>query len=79
MLAKYTSAEEVVWVQEEPRNQGAYSHVRDRVDDVLENINWEGKPLRYVGRRESAIPAPGVGKLYQAQQKTVIDSALEEM
>ncbi|KJA23080.1 hypothetical protein HYPSUDRAFT_40201 [Hypholoma sublateritium FD-334 SS-4] len=79
VLAKYTSAEEVLWVQEEPRNQGAYSHVRDRVDSVLENMNWEGKALRYVGRKESAIPAPGAGKLYQAQQKMVIDGALEGM
>lgn len=78
-MAAYTNAEEIVWVQEEPRNQGAYSHVRDRVNSVLENINWEGKSLRYVGRTESAVPAPGAGKLYQAQQKRVVSDVFEAM
>lgn len=70
---------EVCWVQEEPRNQGAWSHVKERIESVLEDAgvdvrrNWLG----YKGRRESAIPAPGIGKIYAKQQRDVIESVFE--
>lgn len=79
ILKKYTNVEEMIWVQEEPKNQGAYTHVRDRIDSLLVQIGWKGKALRYVGRRESAIPAPGVGKLYQTQQKGVVEETFRGM
>ena len=63
---------EWVWVQEEPRNQGAWSHVKDRLDTVLKDLGVQ-QGVRYVGRRESAVPAPGIGKVYEVQQKAVVD------
>ncbi|EKM75012.1 hypothetical protein AGABI1DRAFT_123391 [Agaricus bisporus var. burnettii JB137-S8] len=72
---------ELCWVQEEPRNQGAWTHVKERIENVLEEVglnsrrNWLG----YRGRKESAIPAPGVGKVYQRQQKEVVASAFEDL
>lgn len=33
--------------------------------------------LRFVGRKEEAVPAPGVGKLYKQQQETILNSAFE--
>jgi len=76
LKAKYNSGKglELVWLQEEPRNQGAWTHVSSRFGDVLERLDVQ-KNLKYVGRKESALPAPGVGKLYTAQQKAVIDGA----
>lgn len=68
---------EVVWVQEEPRNQGAYEHVRERIGNMLIDHALEDGKLKYVGRKESAVPAPGVGRLYQAQQKAVIDQVFD--
>ena len=65
------AAGEVHWVQEEPRNQGAWTHVAPRAAQVL------GRPLVYHGRREDAVPAPGVGKLYRTQQEAVIKEAYE--
>ncbi|KAI0296294.1 hypothetical protein B0F90DRAFT_1820064 [Multifurca ochricompacta] len=65
------TAGEVFWVQEEPRNQGAWPHVALRVGHILE------KPLVYYGRHGDAVPAPGVGKLYRAQQEVVIKGAFE--
>lgn len=62
---------EVRWVQEEPRNQGAWTHVASRAAQVL------GRPLVYHGRREGAVPAPGVGKLYRTQQEAVIKGVYE--
>ena len=70
--------EEVYYLQEEPRNQGAYGHVASRVVCVLEGLGvgiGRGGKVRYVGRRESAVPAPGVGRLYARQQKEIIESA----
>ncbi|KAF9445181.1 2-oxoglutarate dehydrogenase, E1 component [Macrolepiota fuliginosa MF-IS2] len=70
---------EVCWVQEEPRNQGAWGHVKERIEGVLEDAgvdvrrNWLG----FKGRKESAIPAPGIGKIYAKQQRAVIESAFE--
>jgi len=64
-------ASDVRWVQEEPRNQGAWTHVSSRTAQILE------KPLTYHGRREDAVPAPGVGKLYREQQEMVVGGAFD--
>lgn len=64
-------ASDVRWVQEEPRNQGAWTHVSSRLAQILE------KPLAYHGRREDAVPAPGVGKLYREQQEMVVGGAFD--
>ena len=68
----------VCYLQEEPRNQGAYWHVASRMGCVLEGAGFGGKMrMSYLGRRESAVPAPGVGRLYAEQQKAVVESAFE--
>jgi probable 2-oxoglutarate dehydrogenase E1 component DHKTD1 len=72
---------EICWVQEEARNQGAWGHVKERVESVLGEMgldlrrNWLG----YKGRRESAIPAPGIGKVYQKQQREVLESVFADL
>lgn len=78
-LLPLRSAEEFMWVQEEPRNQGAWNHVKERIGTVLSIIGVaQGeRALEYRGRNESAVPAPGIGKLYAAQQKKVVDSVFE--
>jgi probable 2-oxoglutarate dehydrogenase E1 component DHKTD1 len=68
-LAQFGQAKELFWLQEEPRNQGAWTHVESRLRSVTE------KPVAYKGRKESAIPAPGVGKVYKAEQQALIESA----
>jgi probable 2-oxoglutarate dehydrogenase E1 component DHKTD1 len=76
-LGRYTKAEQVFWVQEEPRNQGSYTHIAPRVATVLDNLNM--RPLVYKGRMESAVPAPGSGKVYQVEQAAVLDGAFESL
>lgn len=73
----YPNVTDFVWLQEEPRNQGAYSHVAGRISSVLRKMRRDAN-LRYLGRKESSIPAPGIGKLYQAQQKEVVEGAFED-
>ncbi|KAJ7367025.1 dehydrogenase E1 and transketolase domain-containing protein 1 [Mycena albidolilacea] len=74
-LKEYSAVEEVVWLQEEPKNQGAYTHVASRVDSVLHDLGLDG--VVYRGRKESALPAPGIGKIYGVQQKAIIEAAFE--
>ena len=77
-LRAHGAAREVVWAQEEPRNQGAYAHVAARIGAVMEACGrGAGERVRYVGRREEAVPAPGVGALYKAQQEAVIEGVFE--
>lgn len=78
-LAPYANANkqlEVLWVQEEPRNQGAWGHVQERVEEVLKGLGMDGG-VAYRGRKEDAVSAPGTGKLYGAQQLAVIESAFQ--
>ena len=73
VLERYANASRFVYVQEEPRNQGAWGHVATRVKT---GVLPEGKELEYVGRGPSALPAPGLGALYKAQQSEVVRRAL---
>ncbi|CDO71005.1 hypothetical protein BN946_scf184844.g9 [Trametes cinnabarina] len=75
VLSRYGGAKEIIWLQEEPRNQGAWSHVEPRLNAVLERLGRSG--ALYRGRKEDAVPAPGIASLYAAQQKTVIDAAFD--
>ena len=73
VLARYAAAESVVWLQEEPRNQGAWAHVAPRLDVVTERLGRE--KVVFAGRKEAAVPAPGLASLYAAQQKAVLEAA----
>ncbi len=69
-LGRYAT-NEIVWVQEEPWNMGAWSYVSDRVTRVLP----EGRSVRYVGRPESASPATGSYRLHEEEQAEFVREA----
>jgi 2-oxoglutarate dehydrogenase E1 component len=71
-LKLYPKAKELVWVQEEPLNQGAWYASRHHFAAHLR----DGKALDVVARPGAASPAVGYFSKHQAQQKVVIDSAL---
>lgn len=75
-LKTYTNATEFFWLQEEPRNQGAWTHVSSRLGNVLAGLGHEGAVV-YRGRKEAAMPAPGISRIYASQQKQVLSSAFE--
>ncbi|MGE0486972.1 MAG: 2-oxoglutarate dehydrogenase E1 component [Gammaproteobacteria bacterium] len=74
-LARYPNAEELVWVQEEPRNQGAWSMLLST--RYLGGCFDERKPLTCIARPYSASPAVGYVSLHLEQQARIIDEALE--
>lgn len=71
-LARYPNANEVIWCQEEPKNQGAWFCSRDR---FLE-CKRDDQTLTFVGRDPSAAPAAGYPALHKKQQQTLINTAL---
>lgn len=73
ILKQYSSVSEVLWVQEEPRNMGAWQFVRDFLP---ETPGFKHK-LHYVGRAPSAAPAVGSSKLHEKEQKAIIEEALK--
>ena len=72
LMAKYKSATEVVWCQEEPRNQGAWFSSRHRIERCL----LEGQTVSYAGRLPSASPAVGYAKEHAKEQKLLVEQAL---
>ena len=64
-------ANDLVWVQEEPENMGAYSFVLPRLRDLAFD-----RQVRSVKRSAAASPATGSAKAHALEQKTLIDLAL---
>jgi 2-oxoglutarate dehydrogenase E1 component len=74
-LAPYRNAE-VVWCQEEPKNNGAWYHVDRRIEEVLEPLGIAAKRPRLVSRKAAASPATGLAKVHAAEQAALVDEAL---
>lgn len=73
-LQKYSNAKEIIWVQDEPQNQGPWFYVQHH---LYENMS-EGQRLGYAGRPASASPAVGYMAKHQEQQKALIEQAFAE-
>jgi 2-oxoglutarate dehydrogenase E1 component len=68
-LARYQKSAETRWVQEEPRNMGAWCFIRPYLAEIL------GKEPIYVGRPEAAAPAVGSHRQHEVEQARVIEEA----
>jgi 2-oxoglutarate dehydrogenase E1 component len=69
-LDQHPNADEIIWVQEEPANMGAYSYV------MPELRRMTGDHVLSVKRHASATPATGSAKAHEIEEKTLIDVAL---
>jgi 2-oxoglutarate dehydrogenase E1 component len=67
---------EMVWCQEEPKNQGAWSFIEPNLEWVLGRIDAVRKRPVYVGRPASASPATGLASSHKAQQQALVNEAL---
>ena len=74
-LTRFPDAE-VVWCQEEPKNQGGWSFMDPNLEWVLGRIGGRAKRARYVGRPAAASPATGFASQHKAQQETLVNDAL---
>ncbi|BCX88926.1 2-oxoglutarate dehydrogenase E1 component [Methylomarinovum tepidoasis] len=71
-LEGYPKLRELVWCQEEPKNQGAWYQIRHRFLETLPS----GVELRYVGRPPAAAPAEGTFAMHVERQHAIIEAAL---
>ena len=69
-LDRFGDARDVVWIQEEPANQGALFFVLPRIERLT-----RGRPVRTIKRSASASPATGSLKAHEMEQKALIDLA----
>lgn len=71
-LARFSHVKEIMWVQEEPRNQGAWYQIRHRLEALL----GAKQTLLFAGRPSSASPAVGYMSKHVAQLKGFIEEAM---
>jgi 2-oxoglutarate dehydrogenase E1 component len=71
VLEGYPSLEEIVWLQEEPENMGAWEWVRSQIEETIAD-RWS---LRYIGRVRSASPSEGSAAWHQINQRILVDEA----
>ena len=75
LINSFPNAKEVVWVQEEPKNQGSWYYMQSR--GTMIGCLSDHHVFGYVGRFYSASPAAGYMSLHQQQQKQLIEDALQ--
>ena len=73
ILATYSHAKSIVWVQEEPKNQGSWYFIAPRLMEVL----GQGQSLSYAGRPEAASPATGFGKKHEYEKQQFLSIAFQ--
>ena len=74
-LERFKGAE-MVWCQEEPKNQGAWTFIEPNIEWVLTRIGAKHTRPTYVGRATSASPATGLASQHKAQQAALVNEAL---
>ena len=74
-IERMSALEEIVWCQEEPRNNGAWFFVDRAIEDAA---TAAGKPLRpaYAGRAAAASPATGFAPRHKKEQDALVAAAL---
>jgi 2-oxoglutarate dehydrogenase E1 component len=72
LLAQYANSTEVLWVQEEPKNQGAWLFLADDIRDLL-NSNQK---LSYIGRVAMAATATGSSKVHAKEHQQILENAI---
>ncbi|PWE27900.1 2-oxoglutarate dehydrogenase E1 component [Pararhodobacter marinus] len=74
-LARFKNAE-MVWCQEEPKNQGSWSFIAPLLEESLIEIGAKQTRARYAGRAASASPATGLASRHKSQQEALVNEAL---
>lgn len=74
-LGRFKQAE-IVWCQEEPKNQGAWTFIEPNIEWVLTRIGAKHTRPTYAGRATSASPATGLASQHKAQQAALVNDAL---
>jgi 2-oxoglutarate dehydrogenase E1 component len=72
VVEAYRSAQDIVWLQEEPENMGAWEFMRPLLEEMIGD-----RPLRYIGRARSSSPSEGSAAWHQLNQKALVEQAFD--
>ncbi|MDA9918319.1 2-oxoglutarate dehydrogenase E1 component [Erythrobacter sp.] len=75
-LKRMSNLKDVIWCQEEPKNNGAWFFVQNQIEDSLTQAGHTGMRPVYAGRDASASPATGLAKRHAEQQEALVADAL---
>jgi 2-oxoglutarate dehydrogenase E1 component len=75
-LKAMPNLQDLIWAQEEPKNNGAWSFVENLLETCLADAGFTGIRPQYAGRDASASPATGLAKRHAAEQAALIAAAL---
>ncbi|NNF04430.1 MAG: multifunctional oxoglutarate decarboxylase/oxoglutarate dehydrogenase thiamine pyrophosphate-binding subunit/dihydrolipoyllysine-residue succinyltransferase subunit, partial [Rhodothermales bacterium] len=75
-LERFSEADSIVWLQEEPENMGAWRYIRPLLQDTARAVRGTDIRIEYVGRKASASPATGSAHVHQAQQNQILGDAV---
>ena len=67
----------VVWCQEEPKNMGGWTFVRDYIEDIMAETGMQQQRLVYAGRDAAASPATGTLSRHNREQNHLVAAALD--
>ena len=74
-LGRFKNAD-LIWCQEEPKNQGAWSFIEPNLEQILDRLKVKAKRANFVGRPPSASPATGLASQHKEQQEKLVFEAL---
>jgi len=72
IMARYPALENVVWCQDEPRNQGMFREFKSRLNEIFKPIQ-----VQYSGRISAASPAVGYMALHLQQEAKLVKDSFE--
>jgi len=75
VIANYPNLQEIVWLQEEPKNMGSWLFVRPQLRELVEQTF----PIRYVGRPDRSSPAEGSADQHNIEQARIVAAAFSEV
>jgi 2-oxoglutarate dehydrogenase E1 component len=78
-LLAQTPDAEIVWCQEEPKNMGSWSFVRDFIEGAMDEVGMRQQRLFYAGRAAAASPAAGTLARHNREQNALVSEALGPM
>ncbi|MGD9712643.1 MAG: 2-oxoglutarate dehydrogenase E1 component, partial [Thermomicrobiales bacterium] len=74
VMSQYPNLQELVWLQEEPRNMGAWTFIESRLREIAGEL-----PVKYIGRPERASPAEGAADLHSREQARIVAAAFQDV
>jgi 2-oxoglutarate dehydrogenase E1 component len=73
VIEGYPNLQEIVWVQEEPKNMGAWTYMEPRLRELVE----EKLPVRYVGKPARPSPAQGSAAFHKREHAAIVRAAFK--